>query len=146
MRLRRGIAPRVFALLAAVALVAPSLASLSGPGGLAWLPEHGHLFLSGDAARHPHTHPWDQAWGQPGQQDAVVTRFGATSVPAGTDGTAAVIFTTGELGATDSASGVALPAFAPTAAIAWLTHSVEVAPLVLHGLVTPPLDPPPQQA
>lgn len=132
-RLDRGFAPRLFALLAAVALLAPSLAAFGGPDGLAWLPNHGHLFLSG-GANHPHSHPWDRGGSTP-------PRFGVT--PAN-GAEATVIFTAGDLGATDSAASVALPAVPLLPAIAWLTHTSEATPLVLRGLVLLPLDPPPQ--
>ena len=126
-RLDRGFAPRLFALLA------PSLATFGGPDGLAWLPNHGHLFLGG-GANHPHSHPWDRGGSTP-------HRFGVTTA---NGAEATVIFTAGDLGATDSAASVALPAVPLLPAIAWLTHTSEATPLVLRGLVLLPLDPPPQ--
>ena len=135
MRLDRGFAPRLFALLAVVALVAPSVASFAGPDGLAWLPEHGHIFLSSEAAVRPHSHPWDHP--------------GTSSAPLGLSltgrgGDTGVIFTTGDLGATDSTAAVALPAFALLLVIAWQTHAVEQIAAMLRGATLPPLVPPPQ--
>jgi len=135
MRLDRGFAPRLFALLAVVALVAPSVASFAGPEGLAWLPEHGHIFLNSEAAARPHSHPWDHP--------------GASSAPlrlsvAGRGGDAGVIFTTGDLGATDSTAAIALPAFALPLVIAWQTHAIDQSVTTLHGTTWPPLVPPPQ--
>ncbi len=137
MRPGRGPTARVCALLAAVALLTPSIAAFSGPDGLGWLPDHGHVFLDASAAAHPHTHPWDER-GTP------APRFeGGASLPGGA---APVIFTAGERGATDAAGSVTLPAVSPLPAVAWLTRAVEMTPAVLSGLVLPPLDPPPQRA
>ena len=134
MRLDRGFAPRLCALLAVLALVAPSVASFAGPEGLAWLPEHGHIFLSSEAATHPHTHPWDH----PG-----ASRSLGLSVT-GRGGDAGVIFTTGDLGATDSTAAAALPTFALLPVIAWQTHAIEHVVAILRGAALSPLVPPPQ--
>ena len=56
-RLARWFVPRMIALLAATALLAPTAAVVVSAEGAAWFPGHGHVFLNNEAAARPHAHP-----------------------------------------------------------------------------------------
>ncbi len=119
----------MLALLAALALLAPSVAPIAGPDALAWLPAHGHLFLGG--APHEHAHPWDHA---------------PAAHPASSVSDAGIVFTAGgDAGASDTASVFALPASALLLlAVAWLTRAIAAPRVAWSGRLPSPPVPPPQ--
>ncbi len=129
----RGTTPRLIALVVAIGLLTPTPLRVLGPDGAAWLPDHGHIFLTSEAAARPHSHPWDH--------DGV--RAPAATTPAGT--THGVLFTPGDFDAASSFAALALPVFALACAVAWASDRVEAPRLVLLGRRFAPLAPPPQR-
>ena len=128
----RGTAPRLIVLLVVLGLLTPTILRVLGPDGAAWLPDHGHIFLTSEASRHAHSHPWDE---QPPASASVV---GADAVPD-------VLFTAGDLDAASSFAVLALPVVALAAfAVAWAGDRVEAPPPLAAGRRLGPLVPPPQ--
>jgi hypothetical protein len=129
-RIVRRLGPRTVVLLAVFALLAPSLARVAGPDGPAWFPTHGHIFLSAEAATHPHQHPWDHD----------IDSEPKTPVAAPGD----VLFTFGDLDVASALAMIALPACALLLAVAWCSSVVVVTPGIPRGTLFRPLVPPPQ--
>lgn len=137
MRLRRH-APRVAAWLALLALAMPLLLRLAGPDGLAWFADHGHVFLTAEAAAHPHHHPWDTT---EGASSASTERAPGVVSTAPAD----VLFTPGESGVATALGLLVLPAFALLAVtIAWRAHPVLPFVEVPTARRLRPIVPPPQ--
>ncbi|MDA0301959.1 MAG: hypothetical protein O2822_05475 [Chloroflexi bacterium] len=130
LKVARGLLPRVCVALAILGLLAPSVSRFAGPDGPAWFPGHGHIFLSHEAARHGHAHPWDDPAG--------------ASVPPHTSVTGGVVFTLGDLDAASALAMVALPAFALLLAVSWQSDTIGVGTGPLRGLRLRPVPPPPQ--
>lgn len=127
-RIARGLLPGVCLTLAVLGMLAPSALRFAGPDGPAWLPGHGHIFLSQEAARHDHAHPWD--------------RPGPDGAPAGT--TDDVVFTLGDLDLASALAMIALPALALLLAIAWRFDAIGPGVSPVRGMRWGPLPPPPQ--
>jgi len=126
-------------LLSALVLVALShgvIATVAGPGLIAWLPDHSHLVRGGVAP--PHLHPWDASW-QAATRASAATGATASTAPEG------IVFTPGN-DATGSVAAAAVPAAATLLVLAALVvlrlHRVARAPLTapLEVAVPPPRD------
>ena len=124
-RLDRGRAPRLLALLALAALLAPSVSRYAGAEAPGWFPEHGHVYLDPAAAAHQHSHPWDHPGPEPKPSEAT-----------------GVVFTLGDLQSA-SVAVLALPAFALLLAIAWRTFVTEAPRVMVRSRFLLPLDCPP---
>ncbi len=128
----RDTPPRLTVLLVVLGLLTPTILRVLGPDGAAWLPDHGHIFLTSEAARHVHSHPWDE------HPPASASVAGADAVPD-------VLFTVGDLDGANSFAVLALPVVALAAfAVAWAGDRVEAPPPLAAGRRLAPLAPPPQ--
>ena len=126
-RLDQGRTPRLLALLAVVALLAPSASRYAGADAPAWFPEHGHVYLDQASVAHGHTHPWDEPVQAPSE----------ASAPAG------VVFTLGDLQSA-SVAALVLPLFALLLAVTWRTYVTDAPRILVRSRLLVPLDPPPQ--
>ncbi|MEI7926033.1 MAG: hypothetical protein WCI61_07615, partial [Chloroflexota bacterium] len=108
-------------------------ARVAGPDGPAWFPGHGHIFLTAEAASHPHRHPWDAEAG------AADDRHAPTA-----DAAADVVFTFGGLDVASALAMIALPAFALMVAISWRSLMIHAAGATFTATAFQPLVPPPQ--
>lgn len=117
------------AVLALVAVLAPSFVRYAGPEAAGWFAGHGHVYRDAHAATQPHAHPWDVSRG-PG------------SAGPHADAPPTVVATPGELGTPGGFPAILVPA-ATAAVIAWLTGRVEAPVRRLTGLRPAPLLPPP---
>lgn len=130
----RGTTPRLIALVVALGLLMPTTLRVLGPDGAGWLPGHGHIFLTSEAARHNHSHPWEE------HASTALTRTASGGEGPSSD----VVFTAGDLDAASSFAAYVLPVVALALAVLWASDRVEVRRLVLLGRRYAPLVPPPQ--
>jgi hypothetical protein len=128
-KIARGLIPGVCLTLAVLGMLAPSAARFAGPDGPAWFPGHGHIFLSHEAARHDHAHPWDHP--------APDAARAATADD--------VIFTLGDLDLASALAMIALPALALLLAIVWRSDVIGPGVTPVRGMRWGPLPPPPQR-
>ena len=121
----RDTPPRLTVLLVVLGLLTPTILRVLGPDGAAWLPDHGHIFLTSEASGHAHSHPWDE------HPPASASVAGADAVPD-------VLFTVGDLDGANSFAVLALPVVAG----AWTGDRVEAPPPLAAGRRLAPLVPP----
>lgn len=125
---------RVAVLLTILALIAPSAARIVGSDGAGWFPTHGHIFLTAEAATHPHHHPWDaEAAPTSGEQ------------PPAADAPPDVLFTFGDLDVASALAMIALPAFALLVAVTWRSIGMHSVVTMYAGTRFQPPVPPPQR-
>jgi len=138
----RSLGPRPLAVLAAITLIAPSAVRLAGPDGAGWIAGHGHIYLSAEAAAHPHSHPWDE----PVRDATGATVSTPTSTPTATPiASPGVLFTLGELDVAGALTMIALPAFAVLLAVVWRSEAMALPALLVADVRSRPLVPPPQR-
>jgi len=131
----RRLGPRPLAVLAALALIAPSAVRLAGPDGAGWIAGHGHIYLSAEAAAHPHSHPWDEPARSAGSGAATLMSSASPGV----------LFTLGELDLAGALAMIALPAFGLLLAVGWRSEAISVPVMLVAGVRSRPLVPPPQR-